>query len=527
MSSFQTLSKRPEYSPLSIARMLWKARILATVVWLLLAAVTLTIVHLIPATYKAETLILVDSQKIPERYVSPTVNADVQDRLATINQRILSSTRLKKIVEDFQLYREERKSKVEEEILDMMRDDIEVRLERGWTGNRPGAFRIAYKARVPALAADVANRLASLYIEENLRTREVQAEGTSEFLETQLQEAKKRLDELEKTVSGYKLRFNGELPEQQATLAGTLGRLHTELQGAQDAINRAQQSRLMLENALSMAEAAETALRPAAAHGSADIAADTPAQPAAKRSERLAAQLEAMRVRYSDEYPDMKRLAAELETVKKQEQQEGGGRAAPRSSTAASASEPVEVLRARQRTSSIRAQLGLIDRELAARTADRQTILRQITVQQAHLDRLPVREQEMASLTRDYEMSKVNYRSLLEKKLSAEMATEMERRQKAERFTVLDPARVPEKPYSPNRILLGGVGCGLALAIVVAASVALEMRKGLVLGEWELPGQIPVLGRVPRFGSASDGRVLRFLWRRRASVPGAAGKGAV
>jgi hypothetical protein len=113
------------------------------------------------------------------------------------------------------------------------------------------------------------------------------------------------------------------------------------------------------------------------------------------------------------------------------------------------------------------------------------------------LEALPVREQQMASLTRDYEMSKLNYKSLLDKQMSAEMATDMERRQHAERFTLLDPAIVSQVPFKPNRPLLGGLAVALALALGLGAGLGNELRKQCILGEWELPAGTPVIGRLP------------------------------
>ena len=103
----------------------------------------------------------------------------------------------------------------------------------------------------------------------------------------------------------------------------------------------------------------------------------------------------------------------------------------------------------------------------------------------------------MAGVTRDYEITKANYKALLDKKISATMATDMERRQKSERFTLLDPARVPELPYKPNRPLFYGLGSALGLVIGLAFAVGGELRKDLLLGEWELPRDLVVLGRVP------------------------------
>src|SRR5215475_8977643 len=121
-------------SPLSIVRMLWKRKIAIVLLWSIVSAIAYFVVKRIPAMYKAETLILVDSQKIPDKYVASTVVTDAQDRLASISQQILSAGRLEKIVEDFDLYREERKTRFKEDIISMMRRDIETTLERAWNG---------------------------------------------------------------------------------------------------------------------------------------------------------------------------------------------------------------------------------------------------------------------------------------------------------------------------------------------------------------------------------------------------------
>src|SRR5882724_116244 len=179
---------------LSIVRILWKNRLITLAWWIAGSLITFFVVSRIPSVYKAESLIVVDSQKIPERYVSSSVSTEVQDRLATINQQILSATRLQKIIDDFNLYREQRKKMAPEEILEMMRKDMSIKIERGWTGNRPGAFHVGYSGTDPTTVALVTNRLSNLYVDENLRAREVQAEGTAEFMSIQLEEAKKTLD---------------------------------------------------------------------------------------------------------------------------------------------------------------------------------------------------------------------------------------------------------------------------------------------------------------------------------------------
>jgi chorismate mutase len=151
----------------------------------------------------------------------------------------------------------------------------------------------------------------------------------------------------------------------------------------------------------------------------------------------------------------------------------------------------------RARIESLKTQIAAADREIQQRSGERAGILKAIAQYQSRIEQLPLREQEMAEMTRDYENSKANYKSLLDKKLAAGMATDMERRQQAERFTMLDSPRIPEKPVSPKRPLLTGIGCALSLALALAFPIIRELNTNAVLGEWELPEGLIVLGRIP------------------------------
>ncbi len=397
-----------------------------------------------------------------------------------------------------------------------MRHDVGVTLEKGWSNNRPGAFRISYEGSDPNIVAAVTNRLASLYIDEDLKVREVEAEGTSEFLDAQLQEAKKALDDLETAVSRYKLEHNGELPQQENTLNTILMRLQTELQGTQDAVDRAQQNKLMYDSELSSVQSRLSSLLAQAAPPGSDAAvqapviSDQPSNRVVRPSQALAEQLRILRTRYSDQYPEVKRTAAELQAALEAERQQSP--APPPSKTGATfpaapapAAKAVrvspevarEVDQLQQRVATLQAVRTVAAHDIDTGTEQREKILKEMSVYQDHLKRLPLREQEMAALTRDYEMSKANYRSLLDKKMSADMATEMERRQKAERFIVLDPAQVPEKPFKPKRGLLMSIASLVGLTIGAGLALAREVNKGVILGEWELPSEVKILGRIP------------------------------
>jgi succinoglycan biosynthesis transport protein ExoP len=508
-----------ELSPLSIFRMLWKQKIRIVCAWIPLLVVTAVVVYKLPAVYKAEAVVLVDSQKIPEKYVTSTVNADVGDRLATIGQQIMTTTRLLKIINTYNLYPNERKTKPEEEVIEMMRKDISLQVEKGWSGGRPGAFRLGCEGNDPRLVAEIANQLANLYVEENLKTREVQAEGTSDFIESKLSEAKKTLDDLEARVSKFKSQYNGALPEQETSLLGTISNLQMQLQGTQDAMNRYQQNKVSLEAAQSSARATERLLSaqvdrvmstPASTLAAAErsISSGDPAVPRT-RLEVLEDQLGKMRVRYGPNYPDLKSLQEEVDRTRQEQASQVATaknlaqeqRTAPKAPAAQASQDPKltpkELVEARERIMNLEAQIFLADRDIAYQSKEHERILKEISSYQARVDRLPVVEQGMAGLTRDYEISKANYKSLLDKKMAAGMATDMERRQKSERFEIIDPARVPEVPVKPNRPLMATIGSVLSIAIGLLLGFGIEIRKSAVLGEWELPADVLVLGRVP------------------------------
>src|SRR5579875_2066398 len=236
MASRKRSGERFHLPPLSLLRAVWKRKGALALLLFGGCAITAAIVYEWPPTYKSEAVILVESQRIPQTFVTATVNEDLKETLSTLSEQILAYSRLLDIVKKFDLYHKERQTRPEEEIIEMMRGDIDIQLEKGWSQDHPGAFKISYQGKIPSTVAMVTNELANLFIEENLRSREVQAVGTSQFLDNQLADAKKRLEEQEAMLSKYKLAHNGELPEQENSLNATLNRLQVELQGIQDAL---------------------------------------------------------------------------------------------------------------------------------------------------------------------------------------------------------------------------------------------------------------------------------------------------
>ncbi len=488
-------------APLSITRALWRRSALIAAVLLAGTAATVAVVSRLRPLYRADALVLVETQKIPETFVAATVQIMPEARLDRLKQQVLSRDRLWALIEEFGLYPEARARQTREEVLEFMRKDIGIALERGWSTSRPGAFRVSYQTYEPAIAAEAANRIALFFVAENLRQREAEAKGTSEFLERQLAESKRNLEEQETRLSRYKALFNGELPQQEGTLLAMLGQSRVELQGAQDALARAQQNRLALESSLKLAEAAARERREwirlrALMTGRPPESPQAGAPPSPLEQAR--ARLAELQSRYHDTHPDVQRWQREVALLEQAERAAPPPPSAPQTASAEPPPAPETPDAEGERIRELRAQLALARQEIEAIEARRKRILEEIAEVQLRLKNVPIREQQLAAITRDYETSRVNYASLLNKKLAADVAQNMEREEKAEKFVLLDRARTPEKPAWPRKRLFLAAGSAASLLIAAGLALLLEWKRNAVLGEWELPADTAILGRIPK-----------------------------
>lgn len=507
--------------PLSWIRAILKQKLCLVLVWAACATAAILIVYSLPPVYKSGVLILVEGQRIPKDFVAPTVDTDLAQRLGALKQQVLSYPRLVEIVNKFNLYARQRRTHVEEQIVDMMRRDIDVELVNSGAQERLNAFRISYLGPSPAIASAVANQLGTLFIQENFRARGIQADGTAAFLKNQLDEAQKRLEEQETKLSIYKLRHNGQLPEQENALLNKLNQLQVQLQGVQEASNRAQQNKIVIDATLKSAQDSLALITNLAQRAPNDV--NDPSDPfgtgPVKLSDKLEAELMQLEKIYTNRYPEVIQKRELLEAVRQKEATEEQrlekatqANAESRQSAKRERMSPVAsqaLAREREKIEQLRAEETVINKQIAEYERERQQILQALASLRSSVDQLPVREQEMASITRDYQISKANYQSLLDKKLAAEMAGEMERGQKAERFTILEPARKPELPFKPNRHLLSIVGFLVALVIAAAVAVGRELRRDVLLGEWELPENL-ILARLPRVELTGQEHVPRI-----------------
>lgn len=463
-----------------------------------------------PEKYKSSTTILVVAQKVPEGYVRSTISTHVDERLFTIRQQVLSRTRLLAVMEELGLYKAERKKLPAEEVVEMMRKSIDIQVASATDRGRrrdsgEDAFTLTVTHGNPQSAMMTASRLASYFIDENLKSREQQAVGTSEFLESQLQETKVRLEKQEEKVKQYKLQFMGELPQQLQANLQILSRLQDQLRMNSDSTRTAQDRKVYLEAQIGVLEAqlntiaaqmsaSEKAARDAAAAGS-DAPTSSGMSTAALANELSVkkSQLAALSAKYTDKYPEIRRLKDEVAQLEKrlaeaipQEGPSGSYSQAPGSR------ERDEILR-------MRAQSKALDSEIASLRRDRQGLERSIAGLEARVEKSPRREQEMVSLTRDYENLKLSYDDLLKKKLDAEVSQNLEKRQKGEQFQILDPADLPQEPFTPNRPKVFGIAFAAALLIGFGGAIGFEMINPTLRGKRDFQHffKVPVLASIP------------------------------
>jgi len=482
--------------------------------------VTVAVVFAMQPVYLAEALILVEGQKIPENFVAPTVQTPLEDRLDRLKQQVLSNDRLWQLIEDMNLYPKQRSSKSREEVLAYMRSDITIRLERNWSANRPGAFRVSYEAPDARLAAEVANRIGNFFITENLSERSQEASGTSKFLDGQLEDARRKLQEQEAKLRQFKDTYNGELPEQEGSLLAQLSQNKTELLGVQDAIGRAQQNKLLYDSALAMSQESIRNLRSIPRRSSDGSRESATAVRPVTELDKLRSELSEAELRYKDGHPEIQRLKADIARLENARRENAASETpAPAASArpavapadAESSSDPMResmLSSERLKAESTRAQIAMAEQEIRSLEQRRRQLILDSAEIQSRIQKIPIREEQLTTITRDYETCKTSYQSLLDKKLAADVATNMERGEKAERFVMLDLARPPEKPIRPRRAMLATGGSLFWLALGMSLAFVRELRKNAFLGEWELPVGTVVLGNVPELSLPKHARTL-------------------
>lgn len=480
-----------QYTPELVFQIAWRRKW-----WILLPAIAISVgvvqwTRSLTNLYRSDATILVVPQQVPEEYVKSTVTTTVADRLQSISQQILSRTRLERIILDLNLYEGARRNGIMEDIVDGMRDNIEVQTIRG------EAFRVSFINEDPRTAMRVAERLASLFIDESLRDREVLAEGTSQFLEAQLEDARRQLVENEKKLENYRRAHEGQLPNQLNANMQGLHNTEMQLQVIVDDLNRSRDRQVTLQQAIT------------------DLQSDAYSQPepvqapkvatAADRFHKAEEELKDLETHLKPTHPDVVRARKKLAELSAAADAE----AAQTPLTADETMSPAERQR-RTRLNAANRELETVENEIAAKTEQEKQLRGVLSGYQGRIEATPTRESELVELTRDYGTLQTMYQGLLAKRQESQISANLERRQIGEQFRILDPARLPARPFTPNRPRLYGLGVlsGLIFGVALATCVEYLDRTMRTEDDVRVAINFPVLATIPFIEAKSRARRL-------------------
>src|SRR5271165_332540 len=486
-------------SPLSatIARLFGRRWLIATclvVGW----AVGIAVGWLLPPKYRSETVILIEQQKVPEHYVESNIAVDQQQRLQTMSEQILSRTRLVALIDSFHLYGGNAKRRDSDALVEQMRKDIKIELITS-EGRRDqlSAFKVSYSAPNPLLARDVTKELTSLFISENLQSREQMSRDTTSFLQSQLDEARQSLAEQEEKLRQFRSQHLGELPEQLQSNLQILEGLQVQLQAANDALSQAEQHSLYLRSLLHQYEISQAPAASGRAGSETSRPLTTPAQLAALR-----AQLSDLQGRYTDRYPDILRVKQQIAELEAQQAKESTSSQEVAAASATDATAPTLPNGEASPVIQLRGELSANEFQIKREKEKIKRLEEQVETYQSRLNSAPAREQQAVAVTRDYDQSRTYYETLLSKKLQSEMATNLEERRQGEQFRMIDPPNLPARPYWPNRLAcsLGGLATGLAIGLAIAMLLDLlspRLTQESELAEFIGSGYILALPSLP------------------------------
>jgi len=329
-----------------------------------------------------------------------------------------------------------------EDLVEHMREDIEI------TVARDDSFRVSYVSSQPVTAMKVTERLAQLFIDQNLRDREVLAQGTNQFLNSQLDDARRRLIEHEKKLEDYRRLHTGELPSQLETNLTAVNNMQLQVQQLSESINRDRDRAQLIERAI-----ADLTSPDANPEVSTAIIGSDSNLPSGTAQQQLAAAQQALRgmeLRLKPEHPDIQRMKRLIRELQKKAEAEAMEAPLSPGAPGVRSSSPVEAAR-QSKLRDLRNELESINKLVGEKEAEQQRLKAQMTTYQTRAEAAPTRETELTELTRDYDTLQKLYTGLLAKSEESKMAANLESRQGGEQFRILDPARVPQRPFSPNR----------------------------------------------------------------------------
>ena len=467
--------------------------------------------YVFSAKYTSQSLVLVTPPKIPDAVVQQVFTEDLTQHITTIEQRVLSPSQLRPMVEKLGL------AKGGQNFDDVVAN---IQLNMGiepvpdisqFPGKRkPGpnnssvpGFYVNYTASTAKEAKDVCTELTSMLLEEDLKSRQEATQGTTFFLTKQVEDAKQNLDDLDKKLAAFKNQHMGQLPGDEDNNLKILMGLNSQLDANTQTLNRATQDKSYTESLLTQQLAAWKASQ----------SANNP-QTLQQQLSQLQAELIDLQGRYTDDHPDVIKTKADIAEVKKElaEVNNPSTPATDAGNDKGSATEPPEI---RQ----LRLQVHQYQDLLAQATRDQKKLQQEIAVYQSRVASSPGIEEEYKELARDYDNAQKVYQDDLAKQSTSKMATQAEQQQQGEQMALLNPANLPDSPSFPNRLLFAGGGLGAGLVLGLGLAFWLEFRDKCIRTEADAEAalELPMLVAVPWVVeiAATNGDGKGHFWKRK------------
>jgi polysaccharide chain length determinant protein (PEP-CTERM system associated) len=472
---------------------------------LVLPIVSYCFSYTIPPEYVSQTLVLVQEQQVSEGYVKPVLTEDLDSQLATLKEQIMSRSRLQPILENYNLFSNLHLDM--DDRIEQMRKNIDIKPIHSEIGHGLPGFYISFKASDPHIAQAVCTEVTSMFTNQNTQLRQSLAEGSTDFLKSQLDNAKRNLDEQDAKLAAFQEKNMGKLPGEEGSNASMLTTLNTQLESANQALARMEQDRSLTQTLL--AQATQT---PIVSGPSGPVAISSAPNPAldAEQAElqTLQAQEADLTLHYTADYPEVVAVRRKIADLRKKMAQQATAPSVARSAGG------VSTVRESPAVLQLRAQLKSQDLGIQQKRQEQAQIQSNIHSYQEKLESSPGIAAQYKELTRDYQTAQAFYDDLLSKMNTAKMSTDLEKRAQGEHFQVMDAANLPDAPFSPKRTVFAMSGAGFGLALGLIISGLLEYRDTSLRTErdvWAFTN-LPTLGLIP-ISETPDIRAHRGLKR--------------
>jgi len=462
----------------------WRRKWWIVIPFILILTLGAGYLYVSPKMYRATTLILVEAQRVPENYVQSTITESLQSRLSTISQQVNSRTNLERIIRQFKLYQKAESNgpdwvkKIRKRVARLLKQDvpekrssgddisialverirgrIDISIHGGGKQDQRQSFQIAFSWNDPQTAADVANAIASQFIEENLKVREEMAMGTTEFLDSEVERIRSQLLEQEKALKAFKEAHMGSLPDQLQSNLSMVNQLTEELNNLENRIATEKQQAIMLQNQIKSLQSLSQSI---------DRAGSQPSglEQGMTQREAMRARLNELLNRYTEKHPDVVALKKRLARM-------DSPQGSAQNDTGSGLVQTPQV--GLQQITELQGQLGQVRAQIRDYEQRIDAVKQKLQTYNQRVEETAQVEMELRDMERSYTTIQQRYQDLLNRKLNAQMAEELEKRQKGEQFRVIDPAIPPNSPFQPDvrkiammTVFLGlGLGGGLAFA---------------------------------------------------------------